>query len=75
MKSMNDFRRKINLYFDNELDNSAKNELMNIIDQDPSCSKIFNKEKMFRDFIQHNVKRPSVSPEFIQNLKSRIDTH
>jgi hypothetical protein len=72
MESFNDLRNKINLYFDNELDSNDQQSLLNKIDHDPACSKLFNKEKSFRDFIKNNVKRPTVSQEFIRNLKDRI---
>jgi hypothetical protein len=72
MESFNDLRNKINLYFDNELDNDDQKSLMSKVDGDPACSKLFNKEKSFRDFIKNNVKRPTVSPEFIRDLKDRI---
>ena len=42
------------------------------MESDPRGNKIFNKEKDFRDFVKNNVRRPAVSPDFIQNIKDRI---
>ncbi len=72
MERFNDLRNKINLYFDNQLDHQDQKELLSKVDVDPQCSKLFNKEKSFRDFIKNNVKRSTVSPEFIRNLRDRI---
>ncbi len=65
-------RSKINLYFDNALSQEEQNSLLNQVDSDPRCNKMFNKEKTFRDYIKNNVKRSSVSPDLIQSIKDSI---
>ena len=65
-------RSKINLYFDNALSQEEQKSLLNQVDSDPRCSKMFNKEKTFRDYIKNNVKRSSVSPDLIQSIKDSI---
>ena len=65
-------RSKINLYFDNALSQEEQNSLLNQVDSDPRCCKMFNKEKTFRDYIKNNVKRSTVSPDLIQTIKDRI---
>lgn len=67
-----DIRNQVNLYFDNALGENEKQELLNKVDTDPKCSKIFNKEKSFRNFIKNNVTRSSVSSDLIQSIKERI---
>ncbi len=67
-----DIQNRVNLYFDNALGESEKRELLNQVSNDPKCSKIFNKEKNFREFIKNNVTRPSVSSDFIQNIKDKV---
>lgn len=65
-------KKQINLFLDNELPTEDHQALMHRVESDPRTNKIFNREKDFRDFVKNNVKRPSVSPVFIQNLKERI---
>ncbi|MBK8515069.1 MAG: hypothetical protein IPL55_01880 [Saprospiraceae bacterium] len=70
--SVKSLRQQINLYLDNELPIEDEKSLIHRVESDPRCTKIFNKEKDFRDFVRNNVKRPSVTPDFIQDLKRRI---
>jgi hypothetical protein len=65
-------RKQINLFLDNELNSEDHQVLMHKMESDPRCNKIFSKEKNFRDFVRNNVTRPTVSQDFIQNLKERI---
>lgn len=71
-ESVQNLRHTIHMYFDNELCNDDCQSLLSKVETDARCSKMFNKEKNFREFIKTNVKRPSVSPDFIQNIKDRI---
>jgi hypothetical protein len=71
-ESLQDLRQRIHMYFDNELCNDDCQSLLKKVETDARCSKMFNKEKNFREFIKTNVKRPSVSPDLIQNIKDRI---
>lgn len=67
-----ELRSKINLYFDNALSQDESSSLLQRVDTDSKCSKMFNKEKTFRDYIKNNVKRSSVSPDLIQSIKDSI---
>ncbi len=71
-ENINEIRESINLYFDNALTTDAKQNLLNKVDSDSTCHKIFNQEKNIRDFIRNNVTRPAVSPDLIQNIKNNI---
>jgi len=71
-KNMNEIRESINLYFDNALTNDDQQNLLNKVDSDSTCHKIFNQEKNMREFIKNNVTRPAVSPDLIQNIKNNI---
>lgn len=76
MKSRTDsgeLREKINLYFDQALNKDEEQTLLDRVQNDNRCSSMFNKEKNFREFIKTNVKRPSVSPDLIQTIRSRIN--
>ncbi|MBT8190546.1 MAG: hypothetical protein HKN67_03360 [Saprospiraceae bacterium] len=72
LHNVHDIRNQVNLYFDNALGDNEKKELLSRVDNDPRCSKIFKKEKTFREFIKNNVARPSVSTDLIQSIKDRI---
>jgi len=70
--SLSDVRQRISLYFDNELDQKDQDELLKELDNNPASSRIFEKEKNFRNFIKDNVKRPQVSPDFVQNIRNKV---
>jgi hypothetical protein len=70
--SVKSLRQQINLLLDNELPKEDHQNLIDRMESDPRCNKIFNREKDFRDFVKNNVRRPSVTPDFIQNIKDRI---
>ncbi len=67
-----DLRKKINLFFDNELEHCDCESLLTRVSSDPRCQNIFNKEKSFRDYIKSNIKRPSVSTSLLSNIKNSI---
>ena len=71
-ENMNEIRASINLYFDNALTTDAQQNLLNKVDSDSTCHKIFNQEKNIREFIKNNVTRPAVSQDFIQNIMNNI---
>jgi len=71
-ENMNEIRASINLYFDNALTTDAQQNLLNKVDSDSTCHKIFNQEKNIREFIKNNVTRPDVSPDLIQNIMNNI---
>lgn len=71
-ENMNDIRTSINLYFDNALSSNDQMNLLNRLDSDSRCNKIFKQEKSIREFIKNNVARPEVSPDFINTIKNNI---
>ncbi len=70
--SAKSLKNQINLFLDNELPQEDQQSLISKMANDPRCQNMYNREKDFRDFVKSNVKRPSVSPDFIQSLKNRI---
>ncbi len=70
--SLSDVRQRISLYFDNELDQKDQDDLLQEVNNNPSSSRIFEKEKNFRNFIKENVKRPAVSPDLVQNIRNKV---
>ncbi len=73
MSNYTDLKKQINLFFDNELDNENKEQLLNKVDNDPKCQSMFKKERNFRDYIKNNIKRPSVSTDLIQTIKTKLN--
>lgn len=71
-KNLNEVRETINLYFDDALNSQDQMDLLNRIDTDQRCKKIFHQEKNIRTFIKNNVARPAVSPDVIKNIKNHI---
>ena len=70
--SVKSLRQQINLFLDNELPKEEEVNLIQYMENDPRSNKIYIKEKDFREFVKNNVRRPSVTPDFVQNLKERI---
>lgn len=71
--NVQDLQNRISLFFDNALPESEKKELLNQVDCDPKCSKIFQKEQTYRNFIKNNITRPTVSTDLIQSIKNSIN--
>ncbi|MFZ1750569.1 MAG: hypothetical protein WAU01_10270 [Saprospiraceae bacterium] len=69
---MKSIRQQINLFLDNELTKEQEQSLLRGMENDPKTTKLLEKEKVFRDFVKTNVRRPVVTLDFIQNLKERI---
>lgn len=69
---LQDFRKQVDLYLDRALNSEAEKELLNRVNHDPNCDRVLSKEKNFREFIKNSVKRPQVSPDFIQAIKNKI---
>ncbi|MBK8052556.1 MAG: hypothetical protein IPK35_04555 [Saprospiraceae bacterium] len=70
--SVKSLRQQINLYLDNELSAEDQKTFITQVESDPKSTRILNSEKDFREFVRNNVKRPSVTPDFIRDLKNRI---
>ncbi len=74
MSGYQDLRKQIALYFDNELCQNDKNNLLEQVETDPKCCSMFEKEKNFREYIKNNIKRPSVSSDLITSIKNKLST-
>lgn len=70
---LNYFSNQVNLYLDNRLDKESEENLMDTVQKDSECNKVFQKEKQFRDFIKQKAKRTSASSELINSIKSKLD--
>jgi hypothetical protein len=71
--SVQQMQNKVNLYFDNALNEKESTELLNQVNNNPTCSEIFNQEKKSRDFIKSNVSRFTVPSDFIETIKNKIN--
>ena len=70
---LNYFSHQVNLYLDNRLTEDSKENLMDAINNDSECSKVYKTEKQFRDFIRSRAKRPCASKDLINSIKSKLD--
>jgi len=70
---LNYFSQQVNLYLDNRLTSDSEQNLLDAIQHDSECSKVYNKEKQFRDFIKTNLKRPCASEDLINSIKKKLD--
>lgn len=70
-----EIQNRVTLFFDNALGETEKKELLQQVESDPKCSKIFHKEQTCRNFIKNNVTRPPVTLDFINSIKNRIDIY
>lgn len=70
--SVKSLRNQINLFLDNELPTDQKEDLIKVIESSPKSQKIMENEKIFRDFVKSNFKRPEISQDFVQSIKNSI---
>lgn len=70
-----EIQNRVTLYFDNALGEIESKELLQQVEQDPKCSKIFHKEQTCRDFIKNNITRPTVTTDLINSIKNSINIH
>ncbi|MCB9266983.1 MAG: hypothetical protein H6558_18290 [Lewinellaceae bacterium] len=64
--------RKVTMYLDNELSESAERELLREIKSNPAYLKVLSQEKSFREFIKSKIHRRKPSPALIQSIKEKI---
>jgi len=68
-----EIQNRVSLYFDNALGENESKALLNQVDCDPKCSKIFHKEQTYRNFIKQNITRPTVSMDLIKSIKDSVN--
>ncbi len=64
--------RKVTMYLDNELTESAEMELLKEIKANPAYLEILSKEQSFREFIKSKIHRRKPSPALVQSIKEKI---
>jgi hypothetical protein len=67
-----DFKHRVDLYLDNELQMDEQEVLMNEVKNNPHFQAVLDQERNFRTFLRSNVSRKSVSPALIENIKERL---
>lgn len=70
---LNYFSQQVNLYLDNRLTTDSEQNLLDAIESDSECNKVYNCEKQFRDFIKTNLQRPCASEDLINSIKKKLD--
>lgn len=67
-----DFKHRVDLYLDNELQMDEQEVLMNEVRNNPVYQSVLDQERSFRTFLKSNINRKSVSPTLIENIKERL---
>ncbi len=65
-------KKQISLYLDNQLPTQEAVAFKSKVEENLRGQKMLESEIQFREYIRTNVKRPSVSQGFIENLMTRI---
>jgi hypothetical protein len=64
--------RKVTMYLDNELNETAERDLLRQIKENPVYLKVLSEERSFREFIKSKIHRRKPSPALIQSIKEKI---
>ena len=67
-----DLVKKVTMYLDNELTESAERELLQEIQSNPAYFQVLSQEKSFRAFLKDKIHRRKPSPALIQSIKEKI---
>ena len=70
--NLQDIRRQVDMYFDQALNSQESQNLLDMVNSDPTYHQVFNQEKTIRDTLKQSVQRPPVTPDLIQNIKNNI---
>ena len=71
-RNYQDLVRKLNLYLDEQLSESAERDLLKEIKSNPAYVQVLSKEANFREFIKSKIHRRKPSPALIQSIKDKI---
>ena len=66
------YKQQIVDFFDNNLSEKAKADLLQHLKDDSLLQGIFENEKNVRSLIKNQVKRPKISPDFIKSITDQI---
>ena len=75
MKDFNtqqDMRKQVEMYFDQVLDSSSSQELLQRVSDDPAWFQAFEREKNIREGIKKHIFRPVNSSQLSQAIKNQI---
>ena len=77
MKNFNpqhDFKKQVEMYFDQALDPQSQQELLQKVNTDPTYQQAFEHEQNIRNQIKSRIYRPVNSTQLIQAIKNQIHT-
>ena len=64
---------KVSLALDGELTEEQERELMEDVNRCSSCLEKYNIERSFKAFLCNKICKKEVSPDLVQNIRSKID--
>jgi len=71
-EQLENFRQKVDLYFDNALTSEESLQVINDAKSDAQLQRVFNSESSFRNLLKSNIKRSTCSDSLIKNIKNRV---
>ncbi len=75
MKDFNaqqDMNKQVEMYFDQVLDPSSSQELLQKVNSDPTWNQAFEREKNIREGIKKHIFRPVNSSQLSQAIKNQV---
>lgn len=65
-------KQEVGLFFDRGLSHNHQKDVLKKVETDPMYRAAFNREKNVRELLKNSVQRPTVSPDLIKSIKSKI---
>lgn len=72
IRKIDQFKSRVNLYLDNELENGEEKALLNEMKTNSEFRKVFDEECSFKEMIKNNIERKQVSVDLINSIKNKI---
>jgi hypothetical protein len=70
--AQHDFKKQVEMYFDQALDAQSQQDLLQKVNTDPTYQQVFEHEKNIRNQIKQRIYRPVNSNQLIQAIKNQI---
>ena len=67
-----DMNKQVEMYFDQVLDTSSSEELLQRVNSDPTWFQAFEREKNIREGIKKHIFRPVNSSQLSQAIKNQV---
>lgn len=65
-------KQEVGLFLDQSLNHNDQKSVLDKVQTDPTYRATFTREKNVRELLKNSVQRPTVSPDLINSIKSKI---